>query len=43
MFLLCSLKRERAIVETEPAALRMQLMQEKWKPGFYADESKPRP
>ena len=41
MFLLSSLKRERAIVETETAALRKKLMQEKWKPEFYKDDSKP--
>jgi hypothetical protein len=35
MFLLNSLKRERAIVETETGALHKKLMQEKWKPGFY--------
>jgi hypothetical protein len=41
MFLLNSLKRERAIVEAETAALHKKLMQEKWKPGFYTDDSKP--
>jgi hypothetical protein len=35
MFLLNSLKRERAIAEGETAALRTKLMQEKWKPGLY--------
>jgi hypothetical protein len=41
MSLLSSLKRERAIVETETVALRKKLMQEKWKPGFYKDDAKP--
>jgi hypothetical protein len=41
MFLLNSLKRERAIVEAETAALHKKLMQEKWKPNFYTDDSKP--
>ena len=35
MFLLCSLKREKAITEAETAALHKKLMQQKWKPGFY--------
>ena len=35
MFLLNSLKRERAIDEAETPALRKKLMQEKWKPDFY--------
>lgn len=35
MFLLNSLKRERAIAEAETAALHKKLMQEKWKPDFY--------
>lgn len=41
MFLLNSLKRERGIVEAETAALHKKLMQEKWKPDFYTDDSKP--
>jgi hypothetical protein len=35
MFLLNSLKRERAVSEAETAALKEKLMQEKWKPDFY--------
>ena len=35
MFLLISLKREKAIAETETAALHKKLMQEKWQPDFY--------
>jgi hypothetical protein len=35
MFLLNSLKRERAIDKAETPALRKKLMQEKWKPDFY--------
>ena len=35
MFLLNSLKRERAIAEAETVALRKKLMQAKWKPYFY--------
>jgi len=35
MFLLNSLKRERAVAEAETAALHKKLMQEKWKPDFY--------
>jgi hypothetical protein len=35
MFLLNSLKRERAIAEAETAALHKKLMQAKWKPDFY--------
>jgi len=35
MFLLNSLKRERAISESETAALQKKLMREKWKPDFY--------
>jgi hypothetical protein len=41
MFLLNNLRREGAIVEAETAALHKKLMQEKWKPEFYADDSKP--
>jgi hypothetical protein len=41
MFLLNSLKRERAIGEAEAAALHKKLMQEKWRPGFYTEDSKP--
>jgi hypothetical protein len=35
MFLLNSLKRERAIAEAETTALHKKLMQAKWKPDFY--------
>jgi hypothetical protein len=35
IFLLNSLKRERAIAEAETAALHKKLMQAKWKPDFY--------
>jgi hypothetical protein len=38
MFLLNSLKRERAISEAETVALHKKLMQEKWKPDFYRSE-----
>jgi hypothetical protein len=41
MFLMSSLKRERAIRETESAALHKKLIQEKWKPEFYKGDSKP--
>ncbi len=36
-FLLNSMKRERAIVETETAELHKELMKEKWKPSFYKE------
>ena len=35
MFLLNSMKRERAILETETTELHRKLMHEKWKPSFY--------
>jgi len=42
MFLLNSLKREKAISEAEMAALQKKLMQDKWKPEFYRyDKAEP--
>jgi hypothetical protein len=42
MFLLNSLKREKAINEGEMAALQKELMQDKWKPEFYRyDKAEP--
>jgi len=35
IFLLTSLKREKAISEAETVALKKKLIQEKWKPDFY--------
>jgi hypothetical protein len=40
MFLLNSLKRERAITEDETAALHKKLVQEKWKPDFYRNSNR---